>query len=277
MFNFLHTYSPQPIIFSLGPFSIYWYGLLIVIGILVGLWLTIKLGRRYGISSDDIFELVLYLIVFGLLGGRLYYLFLELDYYLINPLDVFKIWQGGLAIHGVLIGGIITLIVWTKKKKYFPLLTRGGIPPNGSTFWQWADLLAPAIILGQAIGRWGNYFNQELFGWPTNLPWGIPIDQVNRPFQFINNNFFHPTFLYESLADLLVFLILIFLHKKQKLKSGSIFLIYLILYSVVRFIMEFWRIDSTYNFGFLRWPQVISLVIIILVMIFFIKRRRIDI
>lgn len=250
MFNFLHTYSPQPIIFSLGPFNIYWYGLLIVIGILLGLGLTIKLGRRFGIKSDDILELAIWLIVFGLLGGRLYHVFLEFSYYLANPLAVFKVWQGGLAIHGVLLGGVITLIIWSRKKKY--------------NFWQWADLLAPAIILGQAIGRWGNYFNQELYGWPTDSPWGIPIDLANRPIGETSQQFFQPTFLYESIADWLIFLFLLFIVIKIKPKPGKVFLLYLIFYSLARFIIEFYRMDSTPFFLVFRWPQVMSLAIIFL-------------
>ncbi len=236
--------------------------------------MVIKLGRRNNISSDNILELVLYLIIFGLLGGRLYHIFLEFNYYLANPLAVFKVWEGGLAIHGVLIAGIITLIVWCRKKKYF--------------FWQWADLLAPALILGQAIGRWGNYFNQELFGRPTNLPWGIPIDLINRPVEFINNNFFHPTFLYESLADFLIFLILILIWRlrwQKRVKPegrnpalregrGNIFLIYLILYSFTRLIVEFWRIDQTPAIGFLRWPQIVSLGVIVIAVMIYLKRQK---
>ena len=154
MFNYLHTYLPKPLLLSFGPFSVYWYGFLIVLGILLGFWVITSLGKKYNLKSDDLLELGLYLIVFGLIGGRIYHIFLELGYYISNPLDVFKVWQGGLAIHGVLIAGVITLFIWAKKKKV--------------SFWLLADLFVPALILGQAIGRWGNYFNQELFGKPTS-------------------------------------------------------------------------------------------------------------
>lgn len=262
MINFLHTYLPNAVLVDLGFARIYWYGFLIVIGIILGLWVVIRLGRRYGLSSDDILELALYLIIFSLIGARIYHIFLEWQYYLSSPLAVFKVWQGGLAIHGGLISGIIVLYFWAKKKKL--------------SFWLLSDLLAPALILGQAIGRWGNYFNQEIYGYPTSLPWGIPIAPVNRPSQYLSQEFFHPTFLYESLADLLVFIILIFGHryclKKKKEPKGTIFFLYLILYSIIRITTEFWRIDRTVVIGPLRWPQIISMFIIIITIVIWQKR-----
>ncbi|MFH1822677.1 MAG: prolipoprotein diacylglyceryl transferase family protein, partial [Patescibacteria group bacterium] len=142
-------------------------------------------------------------------------------------------------------------------------------------FWLISAILAPSLALAQAIGRWGNYFNQELFGLPTNLPWGIPINIINRPIEYISSEFFHPTFLYESLGNLLIFGLLIMFHawiiKNHKFKNsyyflpacaGRLFTSYLILYSILRFLIEFIRIDNTPEFIGLRWPQIASLVII---------------
>lgn len=262
---FLHTFHPKPLIFQIGFLKIHWYGLIIAIAILVGLLVTIKLNKKYKEKNilifknkDQIFDLCFYLIIFGLLGARIYEFFLFLPFYLQNPIEILKIWNGGLSIHGAIFGGLLALIFFTKKHKIDLGLS--------------IDLLAPVVALGHAIGRWGNYFNQELFGLPTKLSWAIPIDLINRPTAFKEFNFFHPTFLYESLLNLILFIILIFLHHKrlQKLnrgeiklnKKGNIFLIYLIAYSLIRFSLEFIKIDQTPFALGLRWPQVISLVLI---------------
>lgn len=226
-----------------------------VLGILSALGISFKIAKRYEINSDTLFDLAFWLIINGLIGARLYDVFLQFSYYLENPLDVFKIWQGGLAIHGGIIAGLITIYFFAKKHKIY--------------FWKLCALLVPGLSLAQAIGRWGNYFNQEIFGLPTNLSWGIPIDLINRPLNYISSDFFHPTFLYESFGSLLIFFILsavtIYLIKKSKLNNYSFILIsaiYLLLYSVLRFSLEFIRIDEAPNFIGMRWPQFISLIII---------------
>jgi len=261
MINFLHTFNPQPILFSFGPINIYWYGLFMVLGILAALAITIKIAAAYQIKKDIIFDLAFWLILFGLIGARVYDVFLEYQYYINHPSDVFKIWQGGLAIHGAILAGIITLWIFTKKQKI--------------NFWLFASIITPGLALGQAIGRWGNYFNQELFGLPTALPWGIPIAVYNRPTDLVTSQYFHPTFLYESLGSLLVFAILIFIHwliikncnQKQaatKICSSApvlTVLCYAFLYSVLRFSLEFIRIDFAPTILSWRWPQLISLVI----------------
>jgi len=256
MFNFLHTFHPSPILLSLGPVQIHWYGFFIVLGILAALAVAIYLAKFYQIKTDTIIDLALWLTIGGLLGARLYDIFLEWPYFSTHPLDILKIWQGGLAIHGALIGGLIALLLFAKKYQ--------------QNLWQLAAIIVTGLPLAQVIGRWGNYFNQELFGYPTNLPWGIPIDLIHRPWQYLNSEYFHPAFLYESLGNLLIFLILIFLQtrfiKKGKINNSSNFLIitsYFFLYSLLRFSTEFIRIDATpVVFGF-RFPQLVSLLIVI--------------
>ena len=256
MISLLHAYHPSSILISFGPIDIHWYGLLIVLGIIAAIAITLKLASYYNIKKETIIDLAFWLIISGVIGARIYFIFLELPYYLKYPLDMFKPWQGGLAIHGAIIGGALALWLYTKKYKL--------------NFWLSAALIAPGLALAQAIGRWGNYFNQELFGKPTNLPWGIPIDLLNRPIEFLNNIYFQPTFLYESLGNFLVFAVLIVLHfyliKKQKINDFNLKLVvfsYLILYSLLRFFLEYFRIDSTPYLLDLRLAQFISLLIII--------------
>lgn len=262
MINFFHTFNPQAIFWAGSFFHIYWYGLFMVLAIIASLLITLKLARLNQIKNDLILDLSFYLIIGGLLGARIYEIFLEWSYYSQNPLAIIKIWQGGLAIHGAIIAGLLIVGLFSFKKKI--------------NFWILTSLIVPGLALGQAIGRWGNYFNQELFGLPTNLPWGIPIEIINRPLEYIGQKFFQPTFLYESLGDFIIFLILLSIHviilKKQRIKkfnqlsvqaSIKISALYLILYSILRFGLEFIKIDSTPTIYGWRWPQIISLIIII--------------
>jgi phosphatidylglycerol---prolipoprotein diacylglyceryl transferase len=264
MFNFLHTFIPNPILISFGPINIYWYGMFIVLGILAALATTMKLAEYYAVKKEDLIDLAFYLIIAGIIGARVYEIFLDFSYYLKSPLDIFKIWNGGLAIHGAVLFGIITLWVYAKKKKI--------------NFWLFAALITPGLALAQAIGRWGNYFNQELYGRPTTLPWGIPIEPARRLPDFFSYQYFHPTFLYESLGSLLIFGLLIYLHflliKKQRFSYQHIVFIYLIAYSVLRFATETLRIDNTYTVFNLRWPQFISLIIIAGSAVWFIRQGR---
>ena len=273
--NFLHTFHPNPILISLGPINIYWYGFFIVLGTLTAIFITLKLADYYKIKKETIIDLAFWLIINGVIGARLYHILLELQYYLSNPLDVIKIWQGGLAIHGAILAGIIVIWRFSKKHQY--------------NFWLLSSIIVPGLALAQAIGRWGNYFNQELFGKPTNLPWGIPIDLANRPIEYISNEFFHPAFLYESIGNLLIFFILISIHiwiiRKNKKKNYSYFLArqslgdggllltsYFLLYSILRFFIEFIRLDPTYVILGLRFPQIVSLLIIFASIIFLTHR-----
>ncbi|MCK5061263.1 prolipoprotein diacylglyceryl transferase [Candidatus Parcubacteria bacterium] len=265
MLNFLHSFTPNPILIQIGPLTIYWYGLFIVSGILVATLVSFKLSSKYNIKKNTIIDLAFWLIIAGLIGARLYHVMLELPFYLDNPLDIFKVWEGGLAIHGGIIAGLI--MIWRFSQK------------QSINFWLLTAIIAPGMALAQAIGRWGNYFNQEIYGTPTNLPWGIPIEFANRVPEFYNSEYFHPAFLYESLGSLIIFFTLILLHKillKHKLPAACCLLpakiiiaVYLILYSLLRFSLEFIRTDITPVFFGLRFPQIISLVIIISISLYF--------
>lgn len=254
MFNFLHTFNPSPILVSIGPINIYWYGFFIVLGVLISLAVAIYLAKSYNIKSEIIIDLAVWLIIGGIIGARIYDIGLEWQYFFAHPLDIFKIWQGGLAIHGAIIGGGLALWLFVKKHNY--------------NLWQLAAIIITVLPLGQAIGRWGNYFNQELFGYPTSLPWSISIDLMHRPWQYLNSEYFHPAFLYESIGSLLIFAIMLLLHFKKsanyKLRVAS----YLFLYSFLRFSLEFIRIDSTPVIFGLRWPQIMSLIIVVFLLFY---------
>ncbi len=265
MFNILHAFVPNAILIQIGPVTIHWYGLFVVLGIIAGVSVIIKLAKRNGIKEEAIIDSVFYAVIFGIIGARIYHVFLELPYYLQNPLDVFKVWQGGLAIHGGIFAGLAALYLYAKKKSI--------------NFYSLLSLYAPGLALAQAIGRWGNFFNQELYGLPTNLPWGISIEPANRVAGFYNYNFFHPTFLYESLGNVAIFLILIYIHHRLQTKNNLNnfykilpFIIYLTSYSILRFSLEFIRIDRTPEVWGLRFPQIVSLCIIAACAVFVYKK-----
>ncbi|MFH1255307.1 MAG: prolipoprotein diacylglyceryl transferase [bacterium] len=263
MFNFFYTFHPSPILFSIGPINIHWYGFFIALGFLSALRAAIYLAKPHNIKKETIIDLSIWLIIFGIIGARIYDVFLEWRYFSSNFFDIFKIWQGGLAIHGAIIGGMAAVFMFGKKYK--------------ENFWRLTAIIASVLPLGQAIGRWGNYFNQELFGYPTNLPWGIPITAANRPLQYINSEYFHPAFLYESLGNLIIFIILFSAHAyfMKKYKNPEFFKFqisaYLLLYSFLRFGIEFIRVDATPEIFGLRFPQLASLSIIFLSSSFLIR------
>jgi len=262
MFSWLHNFYPQSVLINLGPITIYWYGLFIVLGILAALTVILYLAKRFKINPEKIWDLSFYLVLFGLVGARIYEIFLEFPYYYLHPSQIVKVWEGGLAIHGAIIAGILTTFIFVKKNKL--------------DFWILLAITAPGLALGQAIGRFGNWFNQELFGQPTNLPWGIPIAVTNRPLAFIDQQFFHPTFLYESLGCLAIaiFLFIWLYNQKNKLNKKVAMQVsasYLALYSLLRFGLEFIRLDATPILLGFRWPQVISLIFLALALIIYKK------
>jgi phosphatidylglycerol:prolipoprotein diacylglycerol transferase len=266
MFSLLHNFLPQAILFNLGPITIYWYGLFIVTGIIFALGLTLLLANRFKINPETIWDLSFYLVLFGIIGARVYEIFLEFPYYFTHPNQIIKIWEGGLAIHGGIIAGFITLFIFVKKYKL--------------NFWQLAAIFTPGLALGQSIGRFGNWFNQELFGLPTSLPWGIPIALENRPIEFISQSFFQPTFLYESLGSLLIASLLFILLWKQnnnltKKIAMQISACYLALYAVLRFSLEFIKIDATPIIFNLRLPQITSLIFLIAAFIIYKKSHHV--
>lgn len=249
----------SPIIFQIGPLTIRWYGVLIMAGVILGLVLAGREAKRQDVSIELIYDLFFYMILSAVLGARLYYVVFSWDLYRNNIREILAFWHGGLAIHGAVVGGIISALIYTRLK--------------GLSFWLVADICAPSLILGQAIGRWGNFFNQEAFGGPTDLPWGIFIDKVHRPLQYMQQTHFHPTFLYESLWDFCVFLFLLWVRRRSVIMRGDVFLTYLMLYSLGRFWIEGLRTDSLMFAGF-RVAQVVSLLLILLASITLIQRHR---
>ncbi len=239
--------SPGPIALQIGPLAIRWYGLLIATAVLLGTSLAHREAIRRGEDPDQLLNVIVLGVMSALVGARLYYVLFNWGYYGPRPSKILAVWEGGLAIHGGILGGALATAIYTVRKK-LPALT-------------YMDIMAPSLVLGQAIGRWGNFFNQEAFGTPTNLPWRLYIEPYHRPPHLAAFEFFHPTFLYESLWDLGVFVVLYFLLRRRLEQSpGALSLCYLGLYSIGRYFVEGFRIDSL-MLGPLRAAQVLSLVL----------------
>ena len=229
---------PDPIAFTIAGIEIRWYGILIAAGMLLAIFISSKRAPSHGITEDDVLDTSLWILPIGVIGARLYYVLFNLDYYH-SFHDVINIRSGGLAIHGGLIFGIITAFLVCRHKKIHPL--------------NMIDLMIPTVALAQSIGRWGNFFNGEAHGGPTDLPWGILADGVKV----------HPTFLYESIWCLILFFFLSWYDKNRRFAYGQTFALYCILYSVERFFVESLRTDSL-MIGPLKQAQVISICAIIL-------------
>ena len=237
--------SPGAIAFQIGPLVIRWYGILMATSIIVALWLAHRQAKREGLPADDIITAGQWAILAGLLGARLYEVAFNWDYYGQYPRKIFAVWEGGLAIHGGLILG--------------PLV-------GAALAWKWGlpilrglDVTAPSFAIGQAIGRWGNFFNEEAFGRPTELPWKLYISPPHRPPGYAQFDHFHPTFLYESVWDLAMFAALIvWLRPRLREQPGALFFAYLGLYSIGRFAIEAIRLDSFW-LGPFRVAQLASL------------------
>lgn len=249
LFQFLHTYTPSAVLFELGPIQVYWYGFFYAVSIALGYWIIERrLKKLEGGAAlvERLPDLTLKLVFVGLLGGRLYHVLNEWQYYWQQPSQIVAIWNGGMAIHGAIIAGL--LFLWRYAKK----------TPRPLFFW--LDLIAPVVLLGQAIGRWGNYFNQELYGYPTSLPWGIPIDVAHRLPGFENFSHFHPTFLYEFLWDFVAALCLLAWQKRrpETMGRGYIFVTYLLVMFMGRTLTELFRIDPTPFILGLRLPLFLS-------------------
>jgi phosphatidylglycerol:prolipoprotein diacylglycerol transferase len=242
--------SPGPIIFELGPIVLRWYGLLIATAVLVGLTLAQYLAKARRVDPDLLGDLAIWLVIGAIPCARLYYVIFQWQEYVQRPWwHMLAVWEGGIAIHGAIIGGTIATIIFARLKRI--------------SVWQLLDLVAPSLILGQAIGRWGNFFNSEAFGKPTNLPWKLYIAPQYRPLELIDQEFFHPTFLYESLWNLGIFALLLWLFfwglsRTNQLKTGTLAGVYLIGYSLGRVWIEWLRTDSL-MIGPLKIAQLVSL------------------
>ena len=238
--------SPGAIAFELGPLTVRWYGILMATSIGVGFWLAHRQAEKEGLPADDILRVAQWAVIAGLIGARLYEVAFNWDYYGRYPWKIPAVWEGGLAMHGGIIVGFLTGVA---------LAIHWRVPVLRSV-----DVVAPSMILGQAIGRWGNFFNEEAFGRPTNLPWKLYISPPHRPAGFAQFDYFHPTFLYESLWDFAVFLALVvWLRPLLRNRPGALFFCYVGLYSIGRFAIEALRLDSFW-LGSFRVPQIASLV-----------------
>ena len=239
----------HPILVKIGPITIHYYGLMYVIAITLGLVLIIKEARRKGIdlSTEDLFDLLLWTIPVAILGARIYYVAFQWGYYSRHPLDMIKVWEGGLAIHGGVIAGAIAVYLFCRVKK---------VP-----FWALADAISPSLILGQAIGRVGNLMNGDAYGLPTTLPWGIRFPLNSPAGQAYPGLATHPSMIYEMILNLLIFVYLWRIRKKGY-RAGFITSMYVILYSLARSLVSFSRGDSLW-LGPIRAAHVASAILIL--------------
>lgn len=232
-------FTGDPVAFSIFGVDIYWYGLIIISGMLLAIFLSRHRARKWNINPDIIEDLALVMLPLAIIGARLYYVIFEWGQYQGDILKIIDIRSGGLAIHGGIIFSVIVGYIFSRVKDI--------------DFLTLADIILPTVILAQGIGRWGNFVNQEAYGGPTNLPWALVI----------NGNTYHPTFLYESIGDILIFLFLHFYITKKQRHVGYNTALYLILYGILRFFVEGLRTDSLY-FGSIRVAQLVSVIGIIL-------------
>ncbi|MDX1689518.1 MAG: prolipoprotein diacylglyceryl transferase [Acidimicrobiia bacterium] len=226
--------SPPANTFELGPLEIHWYGVLIGLGVVAAAVITVKRYERFGGDPTGLDAVLTWVVLLGFAGARLAYVSTHLDRYEGRPWAVLFVWEGGLALFGGITAGALTAVVLLRRRGY--------------DVWRFADAVAVGLPVAQAIGRWGNYVNQELFGTPSDLPWAVEIDPANRPAAFADAATFHPTFLYESLWNLLVVVpAILVLERRGLLPKGAAIGVYLVLYGVIRFLTELLRTDTTFR------------------------------
>ncbi|MDN6810120.1 MAG: prolipoprotein diacylglyceryl transferase, partial [Lentilactobacillus parabuchneri] len=252
----------NPIAFNLGPIEVHWYGIIIASGVILAVYLAVREGDKRGIKADDIYDMILWALPAALICARLYYVIFQWSYYKDNLGEIVKIWDGGIAIYGSLIGAMIVVILFCRHR-FIPV-------------WLMLDVAAPTVILAQSIGRWGNFMNQEAFGQTTTLSFlqGLHLPQPIISQMYISGAYRQPTFLYESLWSLLGFLVLITLrHNPHFFKRGEVFLTYVMWYSFGRFFVEGMRTDSLMLAG-VRVSQILSVILFVSAIILIIYRRR---
>jgi len=270
--------SPGDVAFSIGPLSVYYYGIIMAASLTIGVLIAVLITKKFypTLNSDIIYDIAPHLIIGAIIGARVYYCLLSFPYFANNPLEIVQLWHGGLSIHGAIIGGLIAGAIYAKRHK---------LP-----FLKLCDIFTYGLVIGQSLGRWGNFFNSEAFGSPTENFLKLYIPIYKRPLEYMQYNYFHPTFLYESILDVCIFLILYFVIRKlvQKINQnvierqetplenkepteaissandGIIFFSYLIMYSIVRIAIEQIRIDSILNLYGVPVAQIVSILIIII-------------
>src|SRR3990172_1587227 len=255
----------------LGPLYLRFYGVILMLGVVAGAYLAERLAKQRKMDTNFLWDSLFWVVIAGVVGARLWHILtpppsmtavgITTAYYLSHPLDAIAVWRGGLGIPGAVIGGAIAMYVMARRR--------------GENFLAWVDVCAPAIALGQAIGRWGNFVNQELYGAPSSLPWAINIAPENRLPEFAQFSTYHPIFLYESLWSLASVFFLIWVGRvyRKRLKSGDIFLIYLIAYPTIRFLLEFLRLDAS-QVGGLNANQTLMGIVLVVALGALIYRHR---
>ncbi|HDZ6100389.1 TPA: prolipoprotein diacylglyceryl transferase [Staphylococcus aureus] len=254
VFNYI-----DPVAFNLGPLSVRWYGIIIAVGILLGYFVAQRALVKAGLHKDTLVDIIFYSALFGFIAARIYFVIFQWPYYAENPSEIIKIWHGGIAIHGGLIGGFIAGVIVCKVKNLNP--------------FQIGDIVAPSIILAQGIGRWGNFMNHEAHGGPVSRAF---LEQLHLPNfiienMYINGQYYHPTFLYESIWDVAGFIILVNIRKHLKL--GETFFLYLTWYSIGRFFIEGLRTDSLMLISNIRVAQLVSILLILISISLIVYRR----
>ena len=250
------------VFFSFGPITIYWYSVLIITAIIIGIYFSSRVADKNGITKDYLTDLIFYLIPIGIIGARIYYVIFNFSIFKDNVLDIFKIWEGGLAIYGAVIASIIFIVVYSKKKNKDLLLT--------------IDTLVPYLILGQAIGRWGNFINKEAYGTITTFSKLMSLKVPNFIIEgmYIDGHYYMPTFYFESIWCLIGFIMLLIIRKKDNFRHiGLLLFVYFIWYGIGRFFIEGLRTDSLY-LGSFRISQIVSIILILMGVIGIIYMRR---
>ena len=239
--------TPNPVLLKLGPVTVYWYGFLIMTGVGLAAYIAARLSRDDGQDPEHVWNALMLCLVFGILGARLYHVIDLWDYYSQHPNQILSFHMQGFGIYGAVLGGMLGMFIYTSLKKL--------------SFLQWADYAFVGVPLAQALGRWGNFFNQELYGYPTDLPWGIYIEPAHRLPGFEQYERFHPTFLYESIWNLLSFIVLWVVARryKKQLLRGDIACLYGMLYPLGRFFVEFQRPDA-WTIGGIPTAQIVAVV-----------------
>ena len=248
--------SPSEGVFRLGPLPLHLYGLTLAIGVVAATYLAEHRWKRMGHDPKEISQIAVWVVIAGVVGARLYHVITDYQLYTHDPLKALQIWSGGLGIWGAVAGGAIAVVVLARKHHLDTL--------------QLCDAIAPGVVLAQAIGRWGNYFNQELFGRPSTLPWALKIDVAHRPDQYKAFATFQPTFLYESLWCLLVLAVLLWVEKLPSHRKGQTFALYIALYTAGRFVFENMRSDEAHTIGGLRINAWVSIALFIVGVVWFV-------
>lgn len=246
---------------DLGFVQIYWYSITMFLGVLFGILVAYLEIKRKKMDVSKFENMAFYAILFGFVGARIYYVLFNLDYYLLEPVEILKVWNGGLAIHGAIIGAVLAIYIYCKKNKL--------------NLIEMLDICAPAILIGQIIGRWGNFFNGEAHGGIVAKSFleslHLPNFIING--MYLNGNYYHPTFLYESLLNLICFILLMILRKNKKIRLGIITGIYLMWYGVIRFFIESLRTDAL-MLGNIKMAQLISIALVIVGLVLVILSKK---